>query len=58
MDDQNLIRFKGRLRHGDASYEMKHSILLFANHPIVGKLIEDAHESNYHERTEYVCSIL
>ena len=58
LDDQNLMRLKGRLRHADASYEMKHPILLFAKHPIVRKLIEDAHESNYHEGTEYVRSIL
>ena len=58
MDDQNLMRLTGRLRHADASYEMKHPILLSAKHPIVRKLIEDAHESNYHEGTEYVRSIL
>ena len=58
LDDQNLMRLKGRLRHADASYEMKHPILLSAKHPIVRKLIEDAHESNYHEGTEYVRSIL
>ena len=58
MDDQNLMRLKGRLRHADASYEMKHPILLSAKHPIVRKLIEDAHENNYHEGAEYVRSIL
>ena len=58
MDDQKLMRIKGRLRHADASYEMKQPILLSTKHPIVGKLIEDAHESNYHEGTEYVRSVL
>ena len=58
MDYQNLMRLKGRLRHADASYEMKRPILLSAKHPIVRKLIEDAHENNYHEGTEYVRSIL
>ena len=58
MDNQDLMRLRGRLRHADTSYEMKHPILLSAKHPIVRKLIEDAHESNYHEGTEYVCSIL
>ena len=37
---------------------MKHPLLLSAKHPIVRKLFEDAHESNYHEGTEYVRSIL
>ena len=58
LDNQNQMRLKGRLRHADASYEMKHPILLSAKHPIVRKLIEDAHLSNYHEGTEYVRSIL
>ena len=57
-DDQNLMRLKERLRHPDASYQMKHPILLSAKLPIVRKLNEDAHESNYHEGTEYVRSIL
>ena len=52
------MRLKGRLRHADASYEMKHPTLLSAKHAIVEKLIEDAHECNYHEGTEYVRSIL
>ena len=34
MDGQNLRRLKGR-RHADASYEMKHPVLLSAKHPIV-----------------------
>ena len=49
---------RGRLRHADASYEMKYPILLSAKHPIVRKLIEDAHKSNYFEETEYICNIL
>ena len=56
MNNQNLVRLKGR--HAVASYEMKHPILLSAKHPIVRKLVEDAHESNYHEWTEYVRSFL
>ena len=47
MDNQNIMRLKGRLRHADASYEMKHPILLSSRHPIVRKLIEDANESNH-----------
>ena len=58
IDDQNLIQLKGLQRHADASYGMKHPILLSAKHPILRKLIEDAHETNYHEGTEYVRSIL
>ena len=56
MDNQNVMRIKGLLRHGDARYEMKHPILLSAKHPIVRKLI-DARENNYQE-TDYACSFL
>ena len=44
MDDQNLMRLKRQLRLADASYDLKHPILLSAKHPIVRKLIENAHE--------------
>ena len=47
IDDQNLMRIKGRLRHSDAGYEIKHPILLSAKHPIVRNLTGDAHKSNY-----------
>ena len=52
MDNQNPMRLKRRLRHADASHEMKNPVLLFAKHPIVRKLVEDAHENNYPEGTE------
>ena len=57
VDNLNLRRLKRQLRHADASYDIKHPILLYAKHPIVRKLVEDAHESNFHEGTEYVSSI-
>ena len=37
---------------------MKHPILFYAEHPIVRKLIEDAHQTKYHAGAEYVRSIL
>ena len=49
MDDQNLMQLRGRLRHADAGYDMKNPFFLSANHPIVRKLCEVTHESNYHE---------
>ena len=57
LDDQNLMQQKGQLCHADARYDMKHPILLSAKHPVVRKLVEEAHENNYHEGTEYVRSI-
>ena len=58
MNNPELMRIIGRLRHAGASYRVKHPSLIYAKHPIVKKLIEDDHESNYHEGTEYVRSIL
>ena len=57
-DDQNLMRLRGRLRFAEKSYDIKHPILISAKHPIVRKVIDDAHENNYHEAAEYVRSIL
>ena len=51
MDDRDLMQLRVGLRHADATYGMKHPILLYAKHPIVRKLIEDAHESNNYEGT-------
>ena len=49
MGDQNLMQLRGRLRHAEASFNMKHPTLLSTKHPIVRKLIEYAYETNYHE---------
>ena len=57
LDDPNFMRFRGRLRHADEKDDMKDPMLLSAKYSKVRKLIEDAHE-NYHERTEYVRSVL
>ena len=56
-DDEILMQLRRRLRHAEASYDSKRPMLLSANNPLVRKLIEDAHENNYHEGTEYVAVI-
>ena len=52
------MRLKGRHRHSEASFDMKHSIVLSAKHTIVKKLIEDANERTNQARTENVRSSL
>ena len=58
VDDQNPMRLERRLRHADASYQMNYPVLQFAKQPVVRKLVEDALESNFHEGTESVRSLL
>ena len=58
LDDQNFISLRRRLRQVQARYDMKHPILFYAKHPIVRKLIQDAHKTISHEKTEYVRSNL
>ena len=58
LDENILLRLHGRLQHSRSSYEVKHPILLSANHYVVIKLIEDAHRAGFHEGTEYVRSVL
>ena len=58
LDENELLRLQGRLKHSKSSYEIKHPILLSAKHYVVIKLIEDAHRVNFHQSTEYVRSVL
>ena len=58
LDKNGLLRLQGRLQHSKSSYETKHPIFLSAKHYVVIKLIEDAHQANFHEGTEYVRSVL
>ena len=48
IDNQILIRLSGQFRHAETSYDMKYPFLLSANDPIVKKMVEAAHENNYH----------
>ena len=58
LDESGLLRLQGRLQHSKSRYEIKHPILLSAKHYVVIKLLEDAHQANFHEGTEYVRSVL
>ena len=56
--ENGLLRLQGRLQHSKSSYEVKHPILLSAQHDVVIKLIEAAPQAKFHEGTEYVRSVL
>ena len=58
IDEYGLLRTKGRLQHSNLPYEQKHLIILIANHPIVQLKLIYEHESNNHEGTEYVRSLI
>ena len=48
IEEDETIRVKGRLKHSNLDYNVKHPILLTAKHPVV------QHQDNLHEGTEYV----
>ena len=58
LDKNGLLRLQGRLQHSESSYEINHPKLLSTKHYVVIKLIEDAHQANFHEGTEYVRCVL
>ena len=58
LEENGLLRLQGRLQHSKSSYETKQPILLSVKHYVVIKLIEGAHQANFHEGTEYVRSVL
>ena len=58
LENRNIVRQRRRPRHAEARNDIKHPLLLYANLPILRKLIEDAHETEYPEGTEFVRSTL
>ena len=58
IEEDGIIRVKGRLRHSNLAYNAKHPILLTAKHPVVQLLLEKEHRDNLHEGTEYVRNML
>ena len=54
LEEVGTIRLKGRLKHSNPDYNVKHPILLTAKHPVVQLLLEKAHRDNLLEGTEYV----
>ena len=58
LDDENVMRLTGRLKHSNLSYEQKHPILLDAKHPVTKLLLLHEHQQSNHEGTEYVRSII
>ena len=58
IEEDGIIRVKGRLKHSNIDYNAKHPILLTAKHPVVQLLLQKAHRDNLQEGTEYVRNML
>lgn len=48
LDDRELIRVGGRLRHSDLQFEAKHPLLLPGDNPLSRLIIEHVHKTNLH----------
>ena len=58
LNNQGVLRVKGRLKHSNLAYERKQPILLTARHNAVQLMLQAEHKMNHHEGTEYVRSVL
>ena len=58
IEDNEIIRVKGRLKFSNYAYNAKHPILLTVKHPVVQRLLERENRDNLNEGTEYVRNVL
>lgn len=54
IDDDGIVRMRGRLEHSSMSYDEKHPILLPGSATLSRRLIEDAHQKTLHGQAQ-VC---
>ena len=54
-----LIRARGRIRRASClSFEQKHPIILYSQHPVVKMFLLQFHSENFHEGVEFLRSIV
>ena len=58
LDEEGLIRAKGRRGKSHLDFKAKHSILLHWEHHAVDMFLQNEHENNQHEGTEHVRNIV
>ena len=58
VDSDNIIRLKSRLSKATISDDLKHPILLSAEHPVMILILREMHEDNHNEGTEYMRSLV
>ena len=58
LDEEGLIRAKGRIGKSHLDFDAKHSILLYWNYHAVELFLPDEHKDNQHEGTEHLRNIV
>ncbi|XP_073959385.1 uncharacterized protein [Choristoneura fumiferana] len=58
MDENGLLRSRGRMANTSWSYEMKYPILLPKESEFTNNVIKETHESNYHVGAPHTLSII
>ena len=58
IDEEGLIRAKGRIGKSQLDFNAKHPILLHWKHPAVELFLRNEHKDNQHEGTEHVRNIV
>ena len=57
LDEEGLVRAKGRIGKSQLDFNAKHSILLHWKHHAVELFLRNEHKDNQHEGTEHVRNI-
>ena len=58
IDEEGLLRAKGRLNKSNLSFEAKHPIILPSKHRAVELFLNWQHRLNHHEGVEYLRSVI
>lgn len=58
LDDRNILRVGGRLRHANLNHDGKHPIILGHNNKLVSLIITDAHSQTLHGGVQLMMSYI
>ena len=58
LDEKDLIRIRGPIKHANLSFQQRHPILMSTKHSFVGVMLHDLHLEHNHDGVEYVRSVI
>ena len=58
LEENGLIRIRGRIKHANLGYQQRHPILLSTKHSFVSVMLHDSHLYYNHEGVEYIRSVI
>ena len=58
LEENGLIRIRGRIKHANLGYQQRHPIRLSTKHSFVSVMLHDLHLEHNHEGVEYIRSVI